>query len=45
VSLQAGDDAADAAFFTMTELADLPTSEGLLEALTDWGLIDVGPAT
>ena len=45
VPLQAGDDAADAAFFTMTELADLPTSEGLLEALTDWGLIDVGPAT
>jgi ADP-ribose pyrophosphatase YjhB (NUDIX family) len=43
--LQAADDAADAAFFTMAELAELPTSEGLVEALTGWGLIDVGRPT
>jgi len=38
---RAGDDAADARFFEVSELSTLPTSEGLLEALTDWGLIDL----
>ena len=33
------DDAADAKFFTVEELAELDTSDGLIEALTDWGLI------
>ena len=35
----AGDDAADARFFTIAELGDVDTSEGLLEALRDWQLI------
>jgi ADP-ribose pyrophosphatase YjhB (NUDIX family) len=35
----AGDDAADAAWFTMDELANLPTSPGLVEALTGWGVL------
>ena len=35
----ANDDASDAGFFTLTEVLDLPTSEGLLEALRDWDLI------
>lgn len=38
----AGDDAADASFFRVAELEDLPTSEGLLEALRDWGLLPPG---
>ena len=35
----AADDAADARFFSVSELADLPTSEGLIEALTEWNLV------
>lgn len=35
----AADDASDAGFFALTEVIDLPTSEGLLEALRDWDLI------
>ena len=35
----AADDAADARFFPVSELADLPTSEGLVEALTGWNLL------
>ena len=35
----AADDAADARFFPVSELADLPTSEGLIEALTGWNLL------
>ena len=35
----AGDDAADARFASHSELLELPTSPGLLEALSDWGLI------
>jgi ADP-ribose pyrophosphatase YjhB (NUDIX family) len=38
---RAGDDAADARFFEVSELTTLPTSEGLIEALTEWGLLDV----
>lgn len=43
--LVAGDDAADAGFFEVADLSEVETSEGLLEALTNWGLIDVPPAT
>ena len=35
----ADDDASDAGFFALTEVIELPTSEGLLEALRDWDLI------
>jgi len=35
----ADDDASDAGFFTLTEVIELPTSEGLLEALREWDLI------
>ena len=35
----ADDDASDAGFFTLTEVIDLPTREGLLEAIRDWDLI------
>lgn len=33
------DDATDAGFFTLEQLSELDTSDGLLEALTDWGLL------
>lgn len=36
----AGDDAADARWFTVDELDDLDTSEGLVETLVHWELID-----
>lgn len=36
----AGDDAADARFFQMSEINRLETSEGLLEALDEWGLLN-----
>lgn len=35
----AGDDAADARFFDIAAIEDLPTSEGLLEALREWNLM------
>lgn len=35
----AADDAADARFVTPVELLELPTSEGLVEALTGWNLL------
>lgn len=35
----AADDAADARFFELPEVHRIPTSEGLLEALEDWGLL------
>ncbi|MCX6425010.1 MAG: NUDIX domain-containing protein [Actinobacteria bacterium] len=34
-----GDDATDAGFFTLEQLCELNTSDGLLEALVDWGLL------
>jgi 8-oxo-dGTP diphosphatase len=37
--VEAADDAADAQFFDIGQLADLDTSEGLLEALREWRLI------
>ncbi len=33
------DDATDAGFFTPEQLSELDTSDGLLEALVDWGLL------
>ncbi|MGW4424159.1 NUDIX domain-containing protein [Streptosporangium sp. NPDC004631] len=38
-TLAAGDDAADAGWFGEDELARLPLSPGLLDALTEWGVI------
>jgi 8-oxo-dGTP diphosphatase len=38
-SLAAGDDAADAAWVSVARLNDLPLTEGLLEALTTWGVL------
>ncbi len=35
----AGDDAAEAAWFEPAELATLDTSDGLVQALTEWGLL------
>lgn len=37
--LQAGDDALAAAWFTRRELDELDTSAGLVEVLTEWGLL------
>jgi 8-oxo-dGTP diphosphatase len=37
--LRAGDDAADAAWFTAEALAAAPTVPGLVEALTGWGVL------
>ena len=34
-----GDDATDASFFAIERLAELDTSDGLIETLTEWGLI------
>lgn len=36
---RAGDDALDAAWFSVDQLSDLDTSPGLTEALTEWGII------
>jgi len=36
----AGDDAADAAWFAVDELDGIDTSDGLLDALVHWGLIE-----
>lgn len=38
-TLSAGDDAADARWFTEEELVRLPLSPGLLDALTEWAVI------
>jgi len=39
VPLRAGDDAADARFVAPADLADLPVTSGLIEALQEWGLL------
>ena len=39
VRVVAADDAADARFFELAEIHRIATSEGLLEALEDWGLL------
>ncbi|MER5423699.1 NUDIX hydrolase [Streptosporangium roseum] len=41
-TLAAGDDAADARWFTHEELVRLPLSPGLLEALVEWAVIGPG---
>ena len=38
-TLRAGDDAADARWVDASELASLPVTEGLLEALIRWGVL------
>ena len=37
--VRAGDDAADAAWFTVEELRELTTAPGLVEALDGWGVL------
>jgi 8-oxo-dGTP diphosphatase len=38
-TLRAGDDAAEARWVTASELVSLPITEGLLQALTTWGIL------
>ena len=38
-TLRPGDDAADARWVTAAELARMEVTEGLIEALTDWGVL------
>lgn len=38
--LAAGDDAADARWYTPADLVRLPLSEGLLDCLTAWGVLN-----
>ncbi len=38
-TLRAGDDAADARWVDIGDLGSLPTTDGLIEALTDWGVL------
>ena len=38
-TLRAGDDAADARWVAASDLASLPTTEGLVEVLTSWGVL------
>lgn len=38
-TLRAGDDAADARWVDASELESLPITEGLVEALTSWGVL------
>lgn len=39
-TLRAGDDAADARWVTAAELGRLEVTEGLIEALEEWGVLD-----
>jgi ADP-ribose pyrophosphatase YjhB (NUDIX family) len=41
-AVQAGDDADDAGWFTPDEVRALDTSPGLVEALTEWGVLESG---
>ncbi|GAB2843250.1 NUDIX domain-containing protein [Actinoallomurus bryophytorum] len=41
-TLAAGDDASDARWTAPEELRGLPTTDGLLEALADWGVLPSG---
>ena len=40
-TLRPGDDAADARWVTPAELASLEITEGLIDALTDWGVLGI----
>jgi ADP-ribose pyrophosphatase YjhB (NUDIX family) len=42
--LRAGDDAADARWVTPAGLRSLPTTPGLLDALTGWGVLPLPPS-
>ena len=39
-TLRAGDDAADARWVAASELAELPITDGLIEALNSWGALE-----
>jgi len=41
-TLQPGDDAADARWVAVSELPRMPLTEGLVEALTSWGVLSHG---
>jgi hypothetical protein len=41
-TLRPGDDAADARWVAVSELPRLPITEGLVEALTSWGVLGHG---
>lgn len=41
-TLRAGDDAAEARWVTASELEFLPTTDGLVTALTEWGVLRQG---
>ena len=41
-TLRAGDDAADARWVAPGELASLEITEGLIDALTGWGVLGAG---
>jgi mutator protein MutT len=41
-TLRPGDDAAEARWVAVSELASLPITEGLVEALTSWGVLAPG---
>jgi ADP-ribose pyrophosphatase YjhB (NUDIX family) len=41
-TLHAGDDAAEARWVAVSELPSLPITEGLVEALTSWGVLGQG---
>jgi mutator protein MutT len=43
-TLTAGDDADDARWFSGRDLADLPLTTGLEEALNEWGVLGVAPS-
>src|SRR5262249_59903697 len=43
-TLAAGDDAGDAGWFSVRDLASLPLSTGLEDALNDWGVLGVAPS-
>lgn len=43
-ALAAGDDADDARWFSVRDLAGLPLTTGLLAALNEWGVLDVAPS-
>ena len=40
-TLRAGDDAADARWVDIADLGSLATTDGLIEALTDWGVLAI----
>ena len=41
-AVRAGDDAADARWFTLSEIGGLDCAPGLVDALTEWGVLPTG---